>query len=211
MLWEVTMKNILCFGDSNTYGLIPFGGRLDEHTRWTRVLSSLLGKDYWIHEEGLNGRTTCLDDPVWPGRNALDYLNLCLETHEPLDLTILMLGTNDLKACFAPSAEIIAGHIRMLADKIQQATHAPLLIISPVPLGEKMSTGPCAPDFPPTSVEVSHQLSASLKETADICGAWFLDAGKYAAVSDIDSVHITPEGHRSLARAVYEKLKAMNF
>ena len=52
------MKNILCFGDSNTYGLIPFGGRLDEHTRWTRVLSSLLGKDYWIHEEGLNGRTT---------------------------------------------------------------------------------------------------------------------------------------------------------
>ena len=96
------MKNILCFGDSNTYGLIPFGGRLDEHTRWTRVLSSLLGKDYWIHEEGLNGRTTGLDDPVWPGRNALDYLDLCLETHEPLDLTILMLGTNDLKICFSP-------------------------------------------------------------------------------------------------------------
>ena len=204
------MKNILCFGDSNTYGLIPFGGRLDEHTLWTRVLSSLLGKDYWIHEEGLNGRTTGLDDPVWPGRNALDYLDLCLETHEPLDLTILMLGTNDLKICFSPSPEAIASRLRILAEKIQQASHA-LLIVSPVPLGEKMSTGPCAADFPPESVAVSHQLSSALRETADACGAWFLDAGDYAEVSDIDSVHITPDGHRSLAHAVYEKLRSMNF
>lgn len=68
------MKNILCFGDSNTYGLIPFGGRLDEHTRWTRVLSSLLGKDYWIHEEGLNGAP-----PVWMtryGRGGTHWITL---------------------------------------------------------------------------------------------------------------------------------------
>ena len=108
------MKHILCFGDSNTYGFDPLRGRYDDHTRWTRVLGTLLGPDYLILEEGLNSRTTAIDDPFEPYRNAMDYIVPCIQSHLPLDLTILMLGTNDMKNYFQPDARKINDRLRSL-------------------------------------------------------------------------------------------------
>ena len=95
----MTAKRILCYGDSNTYGHDPArgGARLPREQRWPGALAGLLGEGYEILEEGLCGRTTVLEDPTAPGLNGLSYLGPCLLSHRPLDLVILMLGTNDLQ------------------------------------------------------------------------------------------------------------------
>ena len=103
------MKSILCYGDSNTWGYDPqTRSRFPHDVRWTGVLASSLGTGYRVVEEGLNGRTTRWDDPIEAGRNGLTFLQPCLESHLPLDLVIVMLGTNDLKQRFGLSASDIA-------------------------------------------------------------------------------------------------------
>lgn len=90
--------NILCFGDSNTYGYRPDGsGRFGADTRWTGLLQKKLGTNDRIIEEGLCGRTTVFSDELREGRRGLDTIGILLESHAPVDLLILMLGTNDCK------------------------------------------------------------------------------------------------------------------
>lgn len=203
------MKHILCFGDSNTYGFNPLGGRYDDSTRWTRVLAGLLGPDYLILEEGLNSRTTALDDPFEPYRNAMDYIIPCLQTHAPLDLTILMLGTNDMKDYFQPEVDKINKRLRRLTEIILDVSQAPVLLVSPVHLGESEPDDPCAGLYPTRSVEVSRGLAAALQQTAGDLGAAFLDAAGYASPSPADHVHLSPDGHRRLAHAFADKIKEM--
>jgi len=103
------VKRVLCYGDSNTWGYDPATRRrFAPDFRWTGVLANRLGPDHLVIEEGLNGRTTRWDDPIEPGRNGLALLRPCLDTHEPLDLVIVMLGTNDLKRRFNVTASDIA-------------------------------------------------------------------------------------------------------
>ncbi len=96
-------RTIVCFGDSNTHGADPSGsGRMPADVRWPRVMGRALGPDYEVIEEGLNGRTTCWDSPLDPGRNGLTYLLPCLLSHAPVDLVTIMLGTNDTQAHLWP-------------------------------------------------------------------------------------------------------------
>lgn len=203
------MKHILCFGDSNTYGFNPLGGRYDDSTRWTRVLAGLLGPDYLILEEGLNSRTTALDDPFEPYRNAMDYIIPCLQTHAPLDLTILMLGTNDMKDYFQPEVDKINKRLHRLTEIILDVSQAPVLLVSPVHLGESEPGDPCADLYPARSVEVSRGLAAALQQTADDLGAAFLDAARYVSPSPADHVHLSLDGHRCLAHAFADKINEM--
>ena len=100
--------NILCFGDSNTYGYRPDGsGRFDADTRWTGLLQKKLGTNDRIIEEGLCGRTTVFSDELREGRRGLDTIGILLESHAPVDLLILMLGTNDCKTRYNASAGTI--------------------------------------------------------------------------------------------------------
>ena len=95
------MKNILCFGDSNTWGYVPgTGNRYPKQIRWTGLLQNLLGDSFFIIEEGLNGRTTVLDDPTRIAKNGMTYLRPCLDSQAPIDLVVMMLGTNDCKHRF---------------------------------------------------------------------------------------------------------------
>ena len=89
------MINILCFGDSNTFGTNPKGGRHAWNTRWPGRLQVLLGPEYYVIEEGMGDRTTVWDDPLEPGRCGIQALPIALQSHKPLDLVILALGTND--------------------------------------------------------------------------------------------------------------------
>ena len=92
------MKRILCYGDSNTWGYIAGSGKRYPHdVRWTGVVQRELGEGYQVLEEGLVGRTTVFDNPFAPWRNGIDYLMPCLITHKPIDLIIVMLGSNDLR------------------------------------------------------------------------------------------------------------------
>ncbi len=203
------MKHILCYGDSNTHGFIPGGGRYDDNTRWTRRLANLLGGDYLVLEEGLNSRTTSLDDPLAPYKNGMDFIVPCLETHKPIDLTILMLGSNDMKQRFAPSVEKISDRLHRLTKTILDVSEAPVLLVSPIHLGNNMPASEYASSFPKASLEISYELGNALEKVANHLGVAFLDAADYAEPSMEDSLHLTAEGHDALAKAFYEKIKEM--
>ncbi len=95
------IKTILCYGDSNTYGYVPETGmRYPRDIRYPGRLQNLFGEEYTVIEEGCNGRTTIHDDPIDGWKNGLDYLKPCLNSHKPIDIVILMLGSNDLKITF---------------------------------------------------------------------------------------------------------------
>ena len=203
------MKHLLCFGDSNTHGYIPGGGRYDDNTRWPRLLARNLGEDFLVYEEGLNGRTSSMEDPFKPYKNAMDYIIPCLMTHEPLDLTILMLGSNDMKQYFSPSIEKITSGLRSLTKIILDISEAPVLLVSPIHLGDKMAQSPFADSFPASSVALSHQLGPALSIVAEQLGAHFLDAAAVAEPSPEDSLHLAAEGHRRLADAITKTVQQL--
>lgn len=199
---QKNMKHILCYGDSNTHGFIPLGGRYDDKTRWTCLLADRLGPEYRIIDEGLNGRTSAYDDPMESYRNGLTYLVPCLQTHLPVDLTILMLGSNDLKQRFSPTAEKIADNLYRLACVAKEITTAPVLLVSPILLSEEI----IVPDFSKESVAVSHELASAIEAKAKLLDIPFMNAADYADPSPSDGLHLSPEGHRALADAFYHKI-----
>lgn len=208
------MKTILCYGDSNTWGYIPGGkGRYPYSIRWTGVLQNELGSDYKIIEEGLNGRTTVFDDPIEGGfKSGLSYLTPCLETHKPLDLVILMLGTNDLKRRFALSAQDISQGVARLTEIVLKSDagvegKAPeVLIVSPIQTGDMKHSCFSQMFDPQTCKTVSKQLAYYYQIAAQTFGCYYLDAAQFAMPSDIDALHMTAEGHHRLGRAIALKV-----
>ena len=211
------MKHILCFGDSNTYGLNPEWikgnpGRHDENTRWPGKLQQLLGGEYKIIEEGLCGRTTVFEDPTSPTRKGIDYLPACIESHTPLDLIIIMLGTNDSKSIFnACPAEIASGAARLVAEARNPGHYmggpAPkILIVSPVPVGEAALK---LPDGITTvaMIEKTRKLAPALKKMADMYGCDFIDLAPITETAPFEGIHITAEGHAKIAEAMAEKVR----
>ena len=135
-------KRILCYGDSNTWGYISGSDhqRYGKEERWTKLLAKLLGNQFEVIEEGLNSRTLISNDPRpgKEGKNGAEYLIPCLDTHDPIDLVILILGTNELKNTYQKSAEEIGNLLEeyfvkvILGRKSQLAdTYPKLLIVTP--------------------------------------------------------------------------------
>lgn len=120
------MKQILCFGDSNTYGLIPgTDERYAWNERWTGILNDAVHKKgYRIIEEGLCGRTTVFEDPFRMGRKGSEMLPVIMETHAPVDMVILMLGTNDCKTIYDACARVIGKGIELLIDQVRSKAPA---------------------------------------------------------------------------------------
>ena len=117
-------KTILCFGDSNTWGFPPdCGARYDRKTRWPGVLQDALGDACYVIEEGLPGRNTVWDDPVEGGKNGLKQLVPIIHSHMPLDLVIIMLGTNDFKNRFSVSPLDISWSIGRLVKAVRDSGH----------------------------------------------------------------------------------------
>lgn len=203
------MKQILCFGDSNTYGLIPgTGGRYAWGIRWTSILNEKLGmKNYRVIEEGLCGRTTIFDDPLREGRCGVKELPNILETHNPIDLVIIMLGTNDCKTAYRASAELIGGAVSRLIDQIHDyAGTSKVLLISPIHLGQYIWKSEFDAEFSAASIGVSKKLSGVLRKVSESENVYFLDASAYAKPSDTDQEHLNENGHRLLAEAIYQKV-----
>ena len=118
--------------------------RYPRDVRYPGRLQMLLGDDYTVIEEGCNGRTTIHDDPIDGWKNGLDYLRPCLNSHKPVDIVILMLGSNDLKTTFHLTAEGIADGVAVLVDVIQTFTEEKqgfvpkIILVSPPEIGEGM-------------------------------------------------------------------------
>ena len=208
------MKTVLCFGDSNTHGQIPGkdGGRYEKEIRWPGVLKSMLGDSFDVIEEGLGGRTTVFEDPIEEDKSGKAYLQQCLHSHKPIDLIIVMLGTNDLKIRFGLTAYDVSLGLETLVKKMRNEAfgadgRAPqILIIAPAPMREApLSVALMGKE----GVEKSRLLAGYYKQVAQTLGAWFLDAGQFVEVSEVDGIHYTPEAHYNLARAIEEKIDEM--
>ncbi len=205
------MKSVLCFGDSNTYGLKPDGsGRFEKTERWTGILSEMLRPlDYEVIEEGLVGRTTVFEDSTRLGRNGSKLLPILLESHGPVDTVVLMLGTNDCKTVYNASPTLIGRGTEILLKQIRANNpKAQILLLSPIYLGEQVWKQEYDPEFDERSVLTSKELKAVFKKLAEEFDCLFLAASDVAKPSETDQEHMDEESHRFLAKAVYEKLIA---
>ena len=192
------MKRILCFGDSNTWGFAPKDGyRFDENTRWTGLVQKALPQ-YTIIEEGLNGRTALWDDPIEGYKNGRDYLIPCLASQSPLDLVILMLGTNDLLQ--GRSLEQATERLERFLSVISM-DRSKILLIAPPPV----TLGAWVPN--PQLIEDSRTFAQLCQVLAERLGIRFADAGKWDIPLAYDGVHFTEQGHKAFAAGLLEELK----
>ena len=204
------MKQILCFGDSNTYGLIPgTAERYPWNVRWTGLLQEKVRqKGYRVIEEGLCGRTTVFEDPLREGRKGTGLLPVLLESHKPVDIVILMLGTNDCKTIYDASAKVIGKGIERLLEQITYSDPScKILLISPIALGKGVWEEGYDPEFNEISVQTATELPEVYKEIAEKRNISFLPASQYAEPSEADREHLNEEGHKSLADAVYKAIE----
>ena len=195
---------VLCFGDSNTYGSVPgeLGGRFGWDVRWPGVLARELGAGWRIVEEGLPGRTTVFDDPIVPYRRGADYLPPCLASHAPLDVVVIFLGTNDLKARFSAGPADIAAGVGVLAQTASAA--APRVLVLGLPrLGPALD-----PEFAGAE-EKAPGLGRFLAEEAAAVGVDLLDLAEVVAYSELDGIHLDADGHAAIGAAVAQRLHTM--
>ena len=207
-------KRILCFGDSNTWGYDPRGGRYDEETRWPMRLQKLLGEDFAVVEEGFNGRTCVYDDPIEGGyKSGAAYLPPCLMSHCPLDLVIIMLGTNDTKRRFGLTPMTIGEGMMQLIRLTKlyaadtQGDPPKVLIVAPPPIRDNLLKSRHGECFGEQAIEVSKGLAAEYARIAKLLRCEFFDAASWAEVSSIDAVHFTREGHLGLAEGLFRKIQ----
>lgn len=210
------MKNVLCYGDSNTHGYDGVTGkRFPWGVRWTSLVQETLREDgVRIIEEGQNGRTTVWDDPIEGMKNGLKYLIPCLESHSPLDVVVLMLGTNDIKQRFSLTAADVAAGAEKLVKTIKmyfrenQEPVPEILLVSPLKIREEILSHQFSPMFGgERAVQISNELADYYREAARRQGCAFLDAAAVTLPCAEDSVHLDLEGHRALAGAVTKKLR----
>jgi lysophospholipase L1-like esterase len=204
-------KRTLCFGDSNTWGFKPDrSGRFAADARWTGVAQRLLGNDYEILEEGLSRRTTDIDYQALQGLNGKAYLDPCLETHSPLDVLVILLGTNDLKVEFNRSTADIAQAIRGLVRLVDEKPKInPRIVLMSPPLLEKRATDFYTGQYDAESVAKSHALAGSIQSVASDTGCIFIDASKLAEAGE-DGVHMTQASHEKLGGVVVEQLRRVS-
>lgn len=206
------MKSILCFGDSNTWGFNPINKeRFSREVRWTGILQKELGNEYHVIEEGCNGRTTVWDDPIEGYKNGQDYLIPCLASHKPIDMVILMLGSNDLKKHFSLSAFDIASAVGVLVNIIQKSDcglkgRPPELLALVPPLIAKLTE--FAGMFE-DATEKSKQLSAEYRRMAREQNCPLLDTTEIVCSSNIDGIHLEAGDHKKLGQAVADRVRLM--
>ncbi len=213
------MKTVLCYGDSLTWGAdAQARSRHPHEVRWTSVLQKALGHGVRVIAEGLNGRTTIYDDHSGDGdRNGARILPTILQSHAPIDLVILMLGTNDLKPVFANNAVIVGRGIKRLVDIIRSQTwpgqiegaeiFPEILIVSPPPLcdTDEALLGPMFAG----RVEESHMLASVYADLADEMDCGFFDAGSVAITTPLDGVHMDGENTRAVGRGLEPMVRMM--
>ena len=205
---------VLCYGDSNTYGYNPVdASRFPRGVRWTSVLQELLGEGYVVIEEGCNGRTTVFNDPIDGWKEGLSYLKPCLNSHKPIDVIILMLGTNDLKRMFHASTKDIAAGAERLVKEIHDFAEEKLgevpqiILMSPPEIGEDMKNSVFFRSFDETAIARSKEFPKYYKEVADKYHCIFLDAAQLVVPSKEDSLHLTAGEHKKLAEGIYRCMK----
>ena len=206
------MRQVLCYGDSNTWGSDPADDerRFEWPVRWPGVLQRELGAAYHVLEEGLGGRTTVIDDPLSPHRSGLEFLAPVLETHAPLDLVIVMLGTNDISYAWATAADAADGaaaiaHL-VLRSEMGPGGGAPaVLLVCPPPVGPFLVDA----ELYAGSEEKSRALPREFARVTAALRCPWLDAGEVISTSSLDGWHLEASQHELLGVAVAAKVREL--
>lgn len=212
------MKEILCYGDSNTWGHTPvIGRRYSRAVRWTGVAQKLLGDEYFIHENGIGGRTSAYDDPLVPCKNGLKSLDYALLSSRPLDMVVLCLGTNDMKLTNAQGSrngnEILIREILFANERFR--THEPIfpngvriLLIAPIHIHSDVENINPGSRFTSDAAKETKLFAQQFEElAASYPEVSFLDASLYASPSEEDGVHMSADSHQRLGKAVADKIR----
>ena len=207
------MATVMCFGDSNTWGYcveraadpVP---RLPRENRWVSVMAQALGRDHAVIAEGLPGRTTVFDDPIdGEHLNGRRLLRSCLESQRPVDVVVVVLGTNDLKSLYSVSAWQIALGAGTLLDVVAQSSCGPdgsaphALLVAPPPT-RVTGMGTLFEHYFEGADAKSRHFDEAFRAVAADRGAAYLNAGDVIESSPIDGVHWSPEAHRILGREI---------
>lgn len=205
---------VLCFGDSNTHGADPGGGeRFGRDVRWPGVMAGMLADEALVIEEGLNGRTTVWEDPFTEGRNGRTYLLPCLRSHQPIDVLVLMLGTNDVKPQFHAEPYEVALGMQSLVDIAQASGCGPgggsprILVVAPPRLVDTTAQSDLW-GFRGRQ-EAALALAPLYQTVATARGTAFLDAGAVVSADPADGVHLSPESHAVLARVIAASVREL--
>ena len=208
-------RTLVCYGDSNTFGMMPFACPDQNHRwpagqRWPDLLQRHLGEAWHVIAEGLPGRTTVYDDPRGEWLNGRRTLRPILASHAPVSVLILMLGTNDLKTIFNADAPTIAANIGTLIDdahrfEIGPAMQSPrVLVLSPIPINEAAIPNRTSAGGDAKSRALAHYLEAVCAQRQ----AAFLDLASLGSVQD-DGEHLDPSTHARIARAVANAVQSL--
>lgn len=215
MITNPHAQRILCFGDSNTWGQRPdTKERFGEDIRWTALLQGALGGNYEIIEEGLSSRTTNLEFSRKPGRKGDAYFRPCVESHYPLDLIVIMLGTNDAKIEFGPrepgkiSAALQNDYMHAVRELARNRGEMPkIAIISPIAINIQASqfAAKYTGIYDGRSAETVQKLPAALQAMATANNGYFANAATVARPGD-DGIHMDAAGHKALAGMLAQKI-----
>lgn len=207
------MKRIVCFGDSNTWGYnAKDGTRFPESVRWTCLLEDLLGEEYRIIEEGLCGRTAVSDDPLFEGLNGFNYIYPCIMSHSPLELIIIMLGTNDTKERINLTSFNIAQGILRLSLKAYNTLRSngvespKVLVVSPPPIGEGYYSEVGNSMGRGCDIKSSN-LGKDLLELIKEYDIEFLDLNGLVEMNHVDYMHLDENGHKKVSKIIFDKIK----
>lgn len=204
-------KEILCFGDSNTWGFDPSDGkRYGRSVRWPCVAQAALGQGWHLIEEGLNGRTTVFEDEIEAGRRGLSSLVMLLETHMPLDLVVIMLGTNDLKTRYGAAPRDIGLGWARLSKAVRERClwfpyPAPQILLAVPP---PVLSCPALSESFAGAVEKSARFAETGRQVAKENRLLFFDCGSVVKSSPIDGIHLSPESQIALGLAMASYLHA---
>jgi lysophospholipase L1-like esterase len=209
-------RRIICFGDSNTWGYdAKTQERFPEGVRWTSQLAGLLGDEFQVVEEGLSGRTSVVDDPLFEGLNGYNYLHPCLMSHAPLELVVIMLGTNDTKERFNLTAYNIAQGIVRLSAKAKvtpagiKGSFPKVLVIAPPPIGKEYFNTEIGKSMGKNCDTKSLEMPSYLEDLLEPQGIEFLDTKEFVQMNTIDYMHLDLEGHKLLSKLVFNKIKSI--
>lgn len=208
-------KHIVCYGDSNTWGYCAAtGGRYEDDVRWTRLLQEQLGDSYLVAEEGVCGRTTVFEDPLSEGLCGFAHLVPILRAHGPLDLLVVMLGTNDCKQRYAATAQNIADGLWRLVTRAKQLPvwngEPRVLIVAPMVMGEGLYQIPqVREEMGEGSVEKSRLLPALMERTARETGCEFMDCNPYVQPGEADWMHFDKASQARFALALEAKIRVL--
>lgn len=209
------MKYMLCFGDSNTWGHNPEAKneselRYSQNKRWTGKLARALQGKWTVIEEGLCGRSTVFDDPLSPICNGAKVLPVCLRSHQPLDLIVFMLGTNDARTIFHANVKEIGRGMEYLIKMAQSQEcydikQIPqILLIAPPHLSDNLKHTFFYGIYDEESSEKLRLLGEIYRKLSRQYQCMFLDAGKCITEIGSDGVHLSEAGHEKLYRCVLE-------